>query len=95
MEKEVLIGTLPNASIYEDEIKKLRQFNEDLRWFQDNYRDLKKMFKGEYVAVVHSKVIDHDKDLHQVLKRLRERKGLDTSSMVIEFVNPEHKVFVL
>jgi hypothetical protein len=74
--------------MYEEEIKKLRQFNEDLRWFQDNYQDLKKRFRGEYVAVLHSKVIDHDKDLHKVLKRLREEKSLDTSSMVIEFINP-------
>ena len=80
--------------MYKNEIARLRLFNKDLRWFQDNYEDLKKNFKGEYVAISESKIVDHDRDLHEILRRLRE-KGFDTSSMVIEFVNPEHKVFVL
>lgn len=80
--------------IYKNEIEKLRHFNKDLAWFQDNYNKLKVKFKGEYVAVKDCKVIDHDKNPHVLLVRLKER-SLDTSSIVIEYVNEFRAAYVL
>lgn len=85
---------LPPEVLYYKELQELKKFSNDLRWFQDNYQNLKKQFKGEYVAVKEARVVDHDKDYHLLLKRLRGRYP-DLHNLVVEHINEQKKVFVL
>ncbi len=75
--------------VVENELEKLKKFNRDVEWFQNNYENLKKDYKGEYVAINNQKVIGHDKDLNILIKKLKEQNE-DISSFVIEQIH-EHK----
>ncbi len=76
------------------EIRTLRKFDSDMKWFQAHYEALKRKYKGQYVAVKGGKVIDHDEDADQLLRRLKQRYG-DTSSMVIEPISARQFRYVL
>lgn len=80
--------------MYSKELEELKEFNRDLEWFQANYEQLKRSYKGQYVAVQNRKVLGHDKNARILLRRL-QLKGHDPRKLVIEFINPVHKVFVL
>lgn len=72
------------------ELRKLRRFDEDVEWFQKNYAQLKRRYRGEYVAVKNQEIVDHDKDAKTLLKRLRKKFG-DLGSLVVEYIS-ERKV---
>lgn len=76
------------------ELKKLRRFDKDLLWFQENYETLKEQYKGEYVAVKNKRIIDHNPDLTTLLDRLKE-KDEDPSSLVIEFISEKKVQLIL
>ena len=68
--------------------EELKKFEENLKWFQDNYDDLKKKFAGEYVVVNDGKVVLHGKDAKELIEKLRAKYG-DIGSFVIEYVSKE------
>lgn len=76
------------------EIKKLKKFDADLDWFQNNYERIKKEHRGEYVAIKDHKIIDSDKDSHVLIKRMKRKYG-DIGSLVIEFVSDKKFEYVL
>jgi len=76
------------------ELRKLRRFDRDLAWFQSHYDDLKKKYKGEYVAVKDRMVIDHDENLTALFDRLKEKRE-DISSLVVEFISEEKVEYIL
>lgn len=80
--------------MYRRETDELKAFNRDIAWFQANYGKLRESYKAEYVAIQNRKVIGHDKNARALVRRLRN-KGTDPSKLVVEFINPTHKVFVL
>lgn len=73
-------------------LQKLKTYRDDLEWFQHNYHELKKQYKGEYVAIEDEKVIAHDEDLEKVLMDL---KGKDMSKILIEHINESNPLYVL
>jgi hypothetical protein len=57
----------------QEDIDKLEKFNKNFQWFRDQY-------KGEYVAINDSKVIDHDVDYERLItNRLKHRFAGDTT----------------
>ena len=63
----------------QEAIDKLEKFNENFKWFTDNYNDLYTKYKGEYIAINDSKVIDHDVDYERLItNRLKQRFRGDT-----------------
>ena len=76
------------------ELKKLKKFDQEVDWFQKNYERLRSKYKGEYVIVRGSNIVDHDKDAVVLLKRAKEKYG-DTSSLVVEYVSEKKTEFVL
>jgi hypothetical protein len=80
--------------ILTQEIKKLEKFDADLDWFQENYEQIKKEHKGEYVAIKDQKIIDRDKDSYTLIKRLKTKYG-DIGSLAIEFVSDKKFEYVL
>jgi C-terminal processing protease CtpA/Prc len=68
----------------EEDIDKLKKFNKNFQWFRDHYNDLYAKYKGQYVAINDSKVIDHDTDYEQLItNRLKQRFG-DLSTFFID-----------
>jgi hypothetical protein len=76
------------------QMKKLKKFDEDIDWFQAHYGIIKKRYKGQYVAVRNRKIIDHDEDGDLLLARLK-KKGVDTTTVAVEFVTGKKFQFVL
>jgi len=63
----------------QENIDKLEKFNKNFQWFRDHYNDLYTKYKGEYVAINDSKVIDHDVDYERlIINSLKQRFAGDT-----------------
>jgi hypothetical protein len=75
--------------------RKIEEFEEDSRWFHDNISSLrKKNYGGKFVAIKNKKVISSDEKIEGVISSL-EKKGENTSYVVVEFVYPEGTVILL
>ena len=58
----------------QEDIDKLEKFNKNFQWFRDHYDDLHTKYKGEYIAINDSKIIDHDIDYERlIINRLKPR----------------------
>jgi len=58
----------------QEDIDKLERFNKNFQWFRDHYNDLHTKYKGEYIAINDSKIIDHDIDYERlIINRLKPR----------------------
>jgi hypothetical protein len=68
----------------------LRKFKKESELFHINYTRLKSKYKGQFVAIKHNKVIDHDKDLDSLTKRL----GKLVTSLLVEYI-PEKKAIYI
>lgn len=64
----------------------LRRLGNNTVWLIDHYDELRKRYPDEYVAVHQGKVLDHDKNIGKLLRRL-EAKYKETTHMAIEFVS--------
>jgi len=62
-------------------------------WFKKNYARLVRRFDGEYVAVFERGIVDHDKDLGRLARRVREKFPFDR--VLVKFVSKEKVVLVL
>lgn len=74
--------------------EEFRRFETNMKWFQDNYKKLKKEYAGEYVAVDCGKVVMHDKNARTLIKALKE-KHEDVRPMVIEYVSKQRMELIL
>jgi len=62
-------------------------------WFRCNYGKLLKRFDGEYVAIFGRKVVDHDKDLDKLVRRVKAKYPI--AKVLVEFVTSEKLELVL
>ena len=53
--------------------KKFIQWCEDGDWITNNYWELLSKYKDEWIAVKHSKVIDHDANIYKMLLNLKNK----------------------
>ncbi len=75
-----------NFSMETKILGELKSFGEDSRWLRENKDDLRKEYKNQFVAVKDKDVIAADADLKKLVEKLR-KDGIDTSSIVIEFIS--------
>jgi hypothetical protein len=61
-------------------------------WFMEHYEELVERFDGEFVAVYQQRVVDHDKDICSLMKRIRKKYPL--SRVLVEFVSKEKLALV-
>jgi len=66
---------------------------ENWEWFKRNYSRLVGRFDGEHVAVFERKVVDHDKDLKRLVRRVKEKFPFE--HVLVKFVSKEKVVLVL
>lgn len=62
-------------------------------WFMEHYEELVEKFDGEFVAIYQQKVVDHDKNLRSLMKRIRKKYPL--SRVLVEFVSKEKLALIL
>ncbi|MCL5099994.1 MAG: DUF5678 domain-containing protein [Candidatus Marsarchaeota archaeon] len=64
-------------------IKALKAFEKNVDWFENHYEELKVKYNGQFVAVKGRRVVGHDENAEELLKRLR-KSGEDTRQLLIE-----------
>jgi len=74
--------------------KEFKQFERNMKWFQDNYDKLRDLYADEFVAINNNKVIMHNKDARSLIRSLRD-KYVDIGAFVIEFVSKEKLELIL
>lgn len=62
-------------------------------WFEKHYDELVKKFDGEFVAVHEKKVVDHDKELSALMKRIESKYPADR--VFVDFVSSEKLTLIL
>ncbi|MBC7090775.1 MAG: hypothetical protein H5T50_02530 [Nitrososphaeria archaeon] len=62
-------------------------------WFKEHYDELVEKFDGEFVAVCEQKVIDHDREINVLMKRVREK--YPKKHVLVEFVSREKIALIL
>ena len=73
----------------------LRKFEEDMRWLETHYEELKGEFEEEWVAIYKKRVMDHDRNLESLVERLKAKYPEDFRNFVIEFLTGEKVELIL
>jgi len=72
----------------------MNEFEKNQRWLRVNFKRLLRKYKNMFVAVWNQRVVDKDKDLEKLSKRVRkeykEKKGI-----VIEYLSPQPLEMIL
>jgi len=79
------LGAVPAQA--PEEIAAIRS---DLDWFEANRKRLLRRYRGEYVAIVRRKVVDHDPDFGALARRAFATYGV--RSIAMPKVTPEPRV---
>jgi hypothetical protein len=67
--------------------------NDQLRWFMTHYQSLARKYDGENICVYKHRVVDHDRDLGKLMRRVRRRVPQDRA--LVEFVSRKKLEFIL
>lgn len=69
------------------------EYEKNWSWFRENYGELVKKFDGEFVAIYEQNVVDHDKELSNLMKRIREK--YPEENVFVDFVSREKLMLIL
>jgi thiaminase len=64
----------------------LSRYEENAKWISKHYEELKKKFCNEWVAAFDSTIIDYDRELNKLVKRLRKKHSKDYNEIAVEYV---------
>ena len=62
-------------------------------WFEEHYDELVKKFDGEFVTIYEQRVIDHDRELSVLMKRIEAKYSADR--VFVDFVSSEKLTLIL
>jgi len=62
-------------------------------WFKEHYEELVKKLDGEFVAVYEQKIVDHDKELSALMKRIKAK--YPEEQIFVDFVSSEKLTLIL
>jgi hypothetical protein len=65
--------------------KIMAKSNLNLKWFSNNHENLIDEYQDKFVAIDDERIIDSDKDINELLERLKKSNRY-TDSMLITFV---------
>ena len=78
-------------------IKEIKQsldnFEEDGEWFYEHISDLQEKHEGKLVAIKDKKIIGVKERIETLLKDI-EKKGIDFSSVYINFVPEKNMIYI-
>jgi len=73
----------------------LSRFEENAKWLSSHYEELKKRFKDEWIAVLNETVVDHDRELDRLVKRLRKKYSEAYNEIAVEYVTAKKMELIL
>ena len=71
----------------------LEESERNEKWFRERYTELVEKFDGEHVAIYKGSVVDHDRDVRKLAKRVKEKHPMER--VLFKYVTKEKLVFVL
>jgi ATP-dependent RNA circularization protein (DNA/RNA ligase family) len=71
--------------------QKLKETEEDRKWFIENKRKLREKYSNLFIAIANKQVIATSKNVEELVKKLRENNQEDA---LIEFIEPEDTIVV-
>ncbi len=74
---------LPRTKLLEEERKVLETFTQDAHWFEDHWKELRKKYGGDFLAVKEKRVIAHDASLEKLINKLKA-SGEKPANLFIE-----------
>lgn len=69
------------------------EYERNWSWFRENYGELVKKFDGEFVAIYEQNIVDHDKELSNLMERIREK--YPGENVFVDFVSREKLMLIL
>lgn len=72
----------------------ISKLENDNRWFEENYEKLRETALNEFVAIENEKIIEKDKKLENIIKKL-EGKGRNPALVLIRYVYEKGFKFIL
>ncbi len=80
----------------EDEIKILKEFEEDSHWMAKHYKELQEKYAGKFVAIMNKKIIGVDESVENLINNLRKKlSDEELSRTVIEYIPPKNLILIL
>lgn len=62
-------------------------------WFEKHYDELVKKFDGEFIVIYKQRVVDHDRELSVLMKRVEAKYPVE--SVFVDFVSSEKLTLIL
>jgi len=79
----------------ESVVAMLSRFEENAKWLSSHYEELKKRFKDEWIAVLNKTVVDHDRELDRLVKRLRKKYLEAYNEIAVDYVTAKEIELIL
>ena len=76
------------------EFQQLIQMQKDSDYLKKSYEDLKKCYQNEFVAIKDGNVIAHHQEMDKILN-LIQKKRIDPTTVLIEFLHPSDMILIL
>jgi len=73
----------------------ISRFEDNAKWVSRHYEELKKRYVDEWIAVLNETVVDHDRELGKLVKRLRRKHPENYSEIVVEYVTAKEIELIL
>jgi hypothetical protein len=69
------------------------EWSDQLQWFMNHYQSLARRYDGQNVCVYKHTVVDHDRNLRMLMRRVRRR--FPQERVLVEFVSRKKLEFIL
>lgn len=76
-------------------LRGLRSFERDSRWIDKHHEELKRLYPDEWVACYEERIIEHDKKLEALVKRLKTKYPEEKKHIAVEFIETEEIEMIL
>lgn len=73
----------------------LSRYEKNAKWVSKHYEELKKKYVDEWIAVLNETVVDRDRDLGRLVKRLRKKYPQNYNEIAVEYVTTKEIELIL
>ncbi len=67
--------------------KSLSKYGKNSKWIDEHYDELKQKYDGFFVAAYNGKVVDSDKDVTKLGRRIREKFRNVYTEIAVEYIS--------
>lgn len=76
-------------------VQQLGAFEQDMRWIDRHYDELKRRYSERFVAVHQQGVVDSDPELERLMNRLEKRYGEKAGRIAVKYITKKKVELIL